>query len=81
MSWAAAIRVSTSHSKLTLLISEKVSYQQVHRGGSLVVSEQLDDQTLLLPMYSDLSRDDQDFVLDRFREVLDELVPREVARS
>ena len=45
------------------------------------MSEQLDDQTLLLPMYSDLSRDDQDFVLDRFREVLDELVPREVARS
>jgi len=64
-----------------MAVHREEAYREAHRGGSLAVSEQLDDQTLLLPMYSDLSRDDQDFVLDRFREVLNQLVPPDGARS
>ncbi len=64
-----------------MAVHREAAYRGARLGGSLSVSEQLDDQTLLLPMYNDLSQDDQDFVLDRFREVLDEWVPRDGARS
>jgi dTDP-4-amino-4,6-dideoxygalactose transaminase len=51
-------------------------YQASRHGSSLAHTEAAADQTLLLPIYSELEPEDQDYVVDQLRE----LAPKAVAR-
>ena len=54
-----------------MAIHREPCYRDARRGGSLEHTELLADQTLLLPMYVDLTTEDQDHVVEQLRAALD----------
>ncbi len=53
-----------------MAVHREEPYRHALRAGPLRHSEEADAQTLLLPLYADLSHEDQDYVVEQLREVL-----------
>ncbi len=64
-----------------MAIHRESCYRDARLGGSLENTEAATDQTLLLPIYADLTPEDQDYVVQRFRSALDAALVQRDANS
>lgn len=60
-----------------MAIHREPSYRDALIAGSLTETDLAAAQTLILPMYADLSEEDQDYVIDQLREAVDAVLHRQ----
>jgi len=58
-----------------MAIHKEASYAKVKTSGLLEHTEAADAQSFVLPIYPDLSEDDQQYVIDALREAIAEVIP------
>jgi dTDP-4-amino-4,6-dideoxygalactose transaminase len=58
-----------------MAVHREPPYRNARVAGSLRHTDAAADQTMILPIYTDLSDDDQRYVIDAFAQVLSEASP------
>ncbi len=58
-----------------MAVHKEASYADVPTTGSLAHTDAADAQSFVLPIYADLSDDDQEYVIDSLRESVSEVMP------
>jgi dTDP-4-amino-4,6-dideoxygalactose transaminase len=56
-----------------MAVHREAPYRDARRVGALAATEQADAQTLVIPLYPDLSEEDQDYVIRELLAALGEL--------